>query len=286
MAKTFCVAVPFFNEEALIRRCVEGALAQDYDPDDYEIVFVDNASTDRSAAIVAEYPRIKLLRETQKGPYACRNRAIASTDAKVIAFTDGDRAPAPDWLSRIKEGMDRTGADFALGAVYFPPPRGPAHLLADYDNEKMRYILERCPPEYYFGSTGNMAVRREVFERFGPFVEWERGGDTEIVHRYLKGTPEPRVVYLPDMAVTHLEMKGVGDWMRKIRTYGTSIPKVERMYPHRPLTFGMRMDVWRRCAKAGRYGAGDALALLGLLALGSAHYYWGRFRGRKGESYA
>ena len=74
MPLAFSVIVPFFNAAPHIRACVEGLLAEDFPSSDYEIVRVDNNSTDGSARIVAEYGRIRLL--VLRGEWMTRNFRI------------------------------------------------------------------------------------------------------------------------------------------------------------------------------------------------------------------
>ena len=80
MPPVFSVIVPFFNAAAHIRACVEGLLAQDFPFSDYEILMVDNKSTDGSVRIVAEYGRIRLLAEPTQGAYVARNLAAAAAE--------------------------------------------------------------------------------------------------------------------------------------------------------------------------------------------------------------
>ena len=61
------VVVPFYNSERYIADCVEGLLSQEYTAENYEIIMVDNNSTDASAEIVSRYPRVKLVTEERKG---------------------------------------------------------------------------------------------------------------------------------------------------------------------------------------------------------------------------
>ncbi len=61
---------------------------------------MDNGSADDVAGAVAAFPEVRLLREPRRGSYAARNRGLAGTTAPLLAFTDADCLPAPDWLAR------------------------------------------------------------------------------------------------------------------------------------------------------------------------------------------
>jgi Glycosyl transferase family 2 len=112
---TISVVVPFHNEARYIARCIESLLQQNYLPDRYEIIMVDNNSTDNSAEQVAAHARVKLLAEARPGSYAARNRGVAHATGDVIAFTDGDCIASHDWLRTIASAMQHTDAKILLG---------------------------------------------------------------------------------------------------------------------------------------------------------------------------
>ena len=82
------IVVPVHNEERLIEGCLRALLALDYPRDRYEIIVVDNNSTDRSREIVERFPEVKLLSEKQQGDFAARNRGLSEAKGEIIAFTD------------------------------------------------------------------------------------------------------------------------------------------------------------------------------------------------------
>src|SRR5881628_2239659 len=96
------VVVPFYNEQRYIGDCIEALLAQDYPGEQYEIILVDNNSSDRSCEIVKSHQRIKLLSEKRQGDFAARNRGLEEAKGGIIAFTDSNCAPAKDWLQKIE----------------------------------------------------------------------------------------------------------------------------------------------------------------------------------------
>ena len=94
----FSIVVPFFNAEPFIERCIEGVLGQSYSSDRYEVLMVDNNSTDGSAAIVRRHSRVKLIQESEQGSYAARNRGVIEARGEILAFTDPDCVPRRNWL--------------------------------------------------------------------------------------------------------------------------------------------------------------------------------------------
>src|SRR3990167_5093364 len=94
------VIVPFHNAEKHIEQCITALLSQSFPSSFYEIIMVDNNSTDNSIKVIMKYPQIKLLSEKKQGSYAARNRGVAESKGSVIAFTDSDCIPVPEWLGR------------------------------------------------------------------------------------------------------------------------------------------------------------------------------------------
>ena len=98
------VIVPVFNGADTIGECLASLLALDYPPSGFEIVVVDNGSTDGTAAVVAGLGgRVRLLHEPVRGASAARNRGVRAARGRLVAFTDADCAVEPHWLARLVE---------------------------------------------------------------------------------------------------------------------------------------------------------------------------------------
>ena len=80
-------------------------------------------------------------------------------------------------------------------------------------------MVTHCAPAYHFAYANNMAVRASVFEQLGPFKEWARAADTELVHRLAASRPDLRLGYQRGMRVTHLEFLRVRDRLRRLSLY-------------------------------------------------------------------
>jgi glycosyltransferase involved in cell wall biosynthesis len=221
MAIEISVVVPFLNEEAFVRRCVESLLAAKYPADRVEFIFVDNGSTDRGPAIVREYPQVKLLTVHEGRVYTARNAALEVATGEVIAFTDADCEVSRGWLEAIREETFDRGATFVMGAVGFANPRSELlDVIEIYRNDHIEFVIENRVWNHVYGYTNNMAVRADVFERLGPFKELPVPGDTEIVHRCLRDNPEIRVAFRRDMWIDHLELVNATTLFRKLLDYG------------------------------------------------------------------
>jgi glycosyltransferase involved in cell wall biosynthesis len=275
------VIVPFYNEEPHIRTCAESLLRQTLKRENYEVIFVNNGSKDRSAEIVSHFPDIILLQEPIQGSYAARNKGLSVARGDIIAFTDSDTHAAKDWLGSIVRGIKENGADIALGARYFAGTSYPLRLFQDYENAKTEYVISRRLPEYYFAFTNNMAVRRELFEKVGPFKIWDRAGDTEFLHRCLAQDPGLKVAFLSGMAITHLEILHLRQWYRKINIYGRTNRQVSHISGYRPLNWQHKLAIFKSCFVSKKWGWTDGLAALGLLLAGDFAYRAGALKSKR-----
>lgn len=91
------VIIPAHNEESVIAKTLRAVLAQNHP--DFEVIVVNNASTDNTADIVAKFP-VRLVRESKKGLLWARERGRIEASGDIIANIDADCLPDSDWLIR------------------------------------------------------------------------------------------------------------------------------------------------------------------------------------------
>jgi glycosyltransferase involved in cell wall biosynthesis len=225
---TVSVVVPFFNSERHLAACIESLLAQDELRDDDEIILIDNGSEDGSPAVAAGFDQLILLKETTPGAYAARNTGIRRATGELIAFTDADCVVDADWLRAIRDGMADPATGIMLGHCRYPEGASRSlKLLGAYENAKTEYVITRCPPSHHFGYANNMAVRAGVFAELGPFREWRRAADSELVHRLAAERPKLRLVFERRMRITHLEFVSSRQRLRRMSLYTHTNSKIE-----------------------------------------------------------
>jgi glycosyltransferase involved in cell wall biosynthesis len=210
------VILPTYNRVASLRRAVDALLRQDAPARDYELVVVDNNSSDGTGAWLASIddPRIRPIREGRQGLSHARNAGLDAAGGEYVAFTDDDVEVAPDWVSTIIGTLDTRADVDGVGGRVLPawertPPawltRSHWAPLALQDHGDDKQVFDRDAPIGLIGA--NLAFRRSVFDRIGRFstdVQRVTDGigsteDHELLTRlYDRGG---RMLYLPRMLV-------------------------------------------------------------------------------------
>jgi len=182
------VVIPTYRRPALIVRCLEALVAQRFDAAAFEIIVVDDGRTaDTEAAVegVAKaHPAhaISYLRpQGGQGPAAARNAGWQVARAPVVAFTDDDTVPDPDWLGAAERVLEPDVVAVS-GRVIVPAPNPPVNgvAAAPTDHELMTRGLESA--EFV---TANAFVRRSALIEIGGFDErfkraWREDSDLQF----------------------------------------------------------------------------------------------------------
>jgi glycosyltransferase involved in cell wall biosynthesis len=229
MSEQPCVAVvvPFLNSERHIAACIESLLGQVDVGGPFEIIFINNGSTDGSPSVVRRYRELIVVEEQTPGAYAARNAGIRKARAPLIAFTDADCVVDHNWLWSARQGMENPEIAILLGHCRYPPNASFAlRVLGAYENAKADYVLSHCAAARHFAYANNMAVRTSIFEEIGPFKEWKRAADSELVHRLASHRPDLRTAYHRSMRVTHKEFLRARDRLRRLSLYTRTNAKI------------------------------------------------------------
>jgi cellulose synthase/poly-beta-1,6-N-acetylglucosamine synthase-like glycosyltransferase len=156
MPKSLSVIVPAYNEETLLPGCLDSLLAQTADPASYEVVVVDNHSTDQTAAI-ARNKGVRVEEEQHKGYVHAIRRGVEASQGDLLAFTDADCRVSRDWVTRILRDFDDTPEIVALGGK-----------LDFFDlNPILKHVTKGMLAFSSVLPGNNMVLRREALDRIG-----------------------------------------------------------------------------------------------------------------------
>jgi len=221
------VIIPAYNAEATLAECVAACLNQTLPA--YEIIVVDDGSTDDTAGIAAAFP-VRCVRQGNAGPASARNRGAAGAAGDVLVFTDADCVPEPDWLERLQEGFDEGVA--AVGGTY--GIANPESLLARMVHEEIAARHASLPREVDFLGSFNAAYRREVFEALNGFDEDFRQAsaeDNDLAYR-LQDLGE-RMRFVPGARVAHYHPTRLWPYLRTQMRHGYWRVQLYAKHPHR-----------------------------------------------------
>jgi GT2 family glycosyltransferase len=165
------VVVPTFRRAALLRRCLDALIAQRIDPDAFEIIVVDEGHEDCVRELVLRIaqwiraPQIRYMRPAHaRGLAAARNRGWRVAKGALIAFTDDDTIPAPDWLEAGARAFENNRQWIALsGDVPMP-----LEIESDTPTDRERMTAGVEPAEFV---TANAFVWRAALQAIDGFDE-------------------------------------------------------------------------------------------------------------------
>jgi glycosyltransferase involved in cell wall biosynthesis len=210
------VIVPVHGDRGEIAATARALAAQDY-PGEFDVVVVDNGRNEGLEDSLGPLESLQLLREPTPGSYAARNAALPAARGEVLAFTDGDCLPRPDWLrAGVTELLSADGPAFVGGAIeLFPADRDRPSFaeLWDCTNglRQDRYVREQG-----WAATANMMTLRSTFDRVGPFAQQlQSGGDREWGERAVRAGVEAR--FGPGAVVDHPARPTMAELHKKVR---------------------------------------------------------------------
>jgi glycosyltransferase involved in cell wall biosynthesis len=195
---TMSVIVCAFNEERTLAACLHSVLAQTRLPD--EILVVDNASTDRTAAVARSVPGVAVIHEPRKGLVIAREAGRRAASGDVLVYLDADcRAPLR-WLERIERVLAGSPGTVAVSGPYrfYDWHWWGCALVRVYDWTLAPLAHLAAQRVFGMGALlygGNFAVRREALARIQGFdqsIEFH-GEDTNLARRLV---PEGHVAFL------------------------------------------------------------------------------------------
>lgn len=164
------IIVPAYNAAHTLAPCLAALEKQTIPRDQYEVIVVDDGSTDNTAALAAR-PGIHLIRCRQnRGAAAARNRGLEAARGDIVCFTDADCEPAPDWLEELTRPLRHNPAIMGTKGVYTTRQR---HLVARFVQIEYEDKYEGMAGQARidFIDTYSAAYRRQLFTDFGGFDE-------------------------------------------------------------------------------------------------------------------
>lgn len=190
------VVIPLFNKAPYVKRAIDSVLAQTYR--DFELIIVDDGSTDGSAELAAEYAdeRVTLMSQENAGPGAARNRGVSASTGNLLAFLDADDEWKPGFLAEAVKALsaapDKVAA-VALGhTIHGEAPRAELERWKRLCLEEAIYEPDPATLGKHFDSllmhvqSWSTVIRKDAFKRHAGFYAKDRCVYGEDTHLWLR----------------------------------------------------------------------------------------------------
>ncbi len=231
-AVDFSVIVPAYNAASTIGDCLAALMLQSIPRERYEVIVVDDGSTDSSADIAAQHGA-RVVRQANQGQAAARNHGVAEALGSIIFFTDADCEPTPRWLADLSAPF----ADAAIAGdkgAYRTRQRSLAARFVQLEYEERYEHMSRA--RYIdFVDTYSAAYRRDVFLQNGGFDTSfpgdSSGEDQEFSFRLSERGY--KMLFVPTAIVYHRHPSTVAAYIRRKFKTGYWKALVLRLHPEK-----------------------------------------------------
>ncbi len=260
------VIIPARNAAATLPACLDALRRQTGEPPAFEVVVVDDGSTDDTAA-VAEAAGARVERMAHAGRAAARNRGAEVARGALLLFTDADCVPTADWVARLAAPFADASVAGARG-VYRTRQRSLVARFVQLEYED-KYRLLKPLQDIDFVDTYSAAYRREVFLTnggFDPTLPFDEDQDFS----FRLANRGHRLVFAPDAVVYHHHAESLRAYASKKSRIGFWKAKIVLTHPNK-----LARDTHTPLSQRAQMVLFYATILLGLVAAaGVASFWW------------
>lgn len=231
------VVIATFNRAEQLRSCLDALARQTAGPDSFEVVVVDDGSTDETAAMLTDYQapfRLRVERQANRGPGAARNRGIDVAAGAYCLFMDDDILAEPELvnehLTAQRAGAGVVGIGMLRLRVRAERSGLARHFAAWWEGHYRRFESGEAEPSFWDCFSGNMSAPSDVLRSIGGFDEsLERTEDVELGYRLAQSGL--RIVYLGRAAAEQHHQKGFREIVRDYDRAGAAALAMWRRHP-------------------------------------------------------
>jgi glycosyltransferase involved in cell wall biosynthesis len=216
------IVIPAYNEHNHIARCLDAISKQDVMP--YEVIVVDNKSTDNTAEIARSFPSVRVIEEKRQGVVYARDTGFNAANGDIIGRIDGDTLLPSDWVKKLSEIFKDEQVQAVSGGLHFYDI---AHSdIVDrvdaYWRNWMANKMKRSERIFLYGS--NMAIRRSAWRATLSKVCHEKGIHEDLDLALHMSSLDLKVVYDSDL-VANVSARRIESGPLQIFKYSLVSPK-------------------------------------------------------------
>lgn len=218
------IVIPAYRDWERLQLCIDALAEQTYPADKFEILVINNDSSDSVPEAFCLPVNGKLFVESKVGSYAARNKGIKESKGQILAFTDSDCIPALDWIENAVAILT-SGADRIAGKVELFYRSNRLNLAEKY--QKAFAFRQEKSAARGFSVTGNMLTWLDVFDKVGLFDDLlMSGGDVEWgVRAFRAGFG---IIYAPNAVVRHPARHQLSELLHKRRRTTGGIAAIKK----------------------------------------------------------
>jgi glycosyltransferase involved in cell wall biosynthesis len=223
------VVVCTYNGGRTLEQCLKTLETMDYP--DYEVIVVDDGSTDNTREILARYPFARAIHQPNRGLSVARNVGLESATGEIVAYTDSDCYADPDWLMHLVYQLEKTDAA-AVGGPNLTPSDGWLAACVAASLGQPTHVLETDQVAEHIPGC-NMAFRREALLAINGFdpVYRKAGDDVDVCWRLQhEGN---WITFAPGAFVWHHRRQGPKSYLKQQSGYGEAESLLLFKHPER-----------------------------------------------------
>jgi GT2 family glycosyltransferase len=223
------VVVCSYNGGRTLAQCLQSLMRLEYP--DYEIILIDDGSTDNTAEIAARFPDVRTIRQANQGLSAARNVGLHAARGSIVAYVDSDAYADPHWLAHLVAQLERSGADAVGGPNLAPEDGRISACVAAAPGQPMHVLESDQVAEHIPGC--NMAFRREALQAINGFDPQflKAGDDVDVCWRLQQAGYW--ITFAPGAFVWHHRRQSPRAYLRQQAGYGEAEALLRFKHPDR-----------------------------------------------------
>lgn len=210
------VIIPAYNAENTISICLEALFYQTIDQTEYEVIVIDDGSTDTTKKIIQQnYPQVRLISQHNQGPAAARNNGAHQAKGDLLFFTDSDCEPTQNWIEEMRKPFTQDPNLTGVKGIYKTkqPEIVARFVQLEYED---KYHFMRKQKSIDFIDTYSAGFRKETFLKMNGYNEdfpVACAEDVELSFRMANAGY--KMIFVPDAIVYHLHPHTLRAYLKK-----------------------------------------------------------------------
>jgi MoaA/NifB/PqqE/SkfB family radical SAM enzyme/GT2 family glycosyltransferase len=233
------IVIPTYKRRDRLRECLGSVFRQDYQPDKFEVVVVDDNSDYETERLLRgfkkTYPKLRFLAQNHKGPAAARNLGSKVSQGEIIGFVDDDCTVSADWVKLMVQEHREHPQIAAVGGATSLPGNKTSILVSQFLSTHSIETVINGKKEVIFFPTCNVSFKKRILDKyqFNEKFPLPGGEDLELFWRIFSS--KERFIWKKNIQVTHYRQDSLGSFIRQAYSYGRGNFLTRHLHNNHPL---------------------------------------------------